>query len=168
MMTQKIRQKNARKAISPAIATVMLIAITLIAGVAIGGYIFGLFGTQTATAQVSSSSATLVAGTAASGGTSATAFYYYCAAPATQTGQLDFINGGVSSARITGISLTYGGVTYTNSSIPTTMACSTVASAGSATIYMQGRPVTVSGGALFVGEAILSNGARVSFTGSWR
>jgi len=42
-----------RKAISPVLATVILIAITLIAAIAIAGFVFGLFGTFTSTARVS-------------------------------------------------------------------------------------------------------------------
>ena len=41
-----------RKAISPVLATVILIAITLIAAIAISGFVFGLFGTYTNTARV--------------------------------------------------------------------------------------------------------------------
>ena len=42
-----------RKAISPVLATVILIAITLIAAIAIAGFVFGLFGSFTSSAQVS-------------------------------------------------------------------------------------------------------------------
>ena len=45
--------KSKRKAISPVLATVILIAITLIAAIAIAGFVFGLFGTFTSTARVS-------------------------------------------------------------------------------------------------------------------
>jgi archaeal type IV pilus assembly protein PilA len=48
----KITNANVRKAISPVIATVILIAITLIAAIAIAGFVFGLFGSFTANAQV--------------------------------------------------------------------------------------------------------------------
>jgi len=44
---------NKRKAISPVLATVILIAITLIAAIAIAGFVFGLFGSFTSSAQVS-------------------------------------------------------------------------------------------------------------------
>jgi len=47
------RQGKSRGAISPVLATVLLIAITLIASTAIAGFVFGLFGTFTSTAQVS-------------------------------------------------------------------------------------------------------------------
>ena len=43
---------RSRKATSPVLATVILIAITLIAAIAISGFVVGLFGTLTSTAQV--------------------------------------------------------------------------------------------------------------------
>jgi len=43
----KIDSPRRRKAISPVLATVILIAITLIAAIAIAGFVFGLFGTFT-------------------------------------------------------------------------------------------------------------------------
>ena len=46
-------RRNGRKGISPVLATVILIAITLIAAIAISGFVFGLFGTFTSTAIVS-------------------------------------------------------------------------------------------------------------------
>src|SRR5437870_4250867 len=46
-------EKNKRKAVSPVLATVILIAITLIAAIAIAGFVFGLFGSFTSSAQVS-------------------------------------------------------------------------------------------------------------------
>jgi len=49
----EFRKFRSEKAISPVLATVLLIAITLIAAVAVGGFVFGLFGTFTSTAQVS-------------------------------------------------------------------------------------------------------------------
>jgi len=51
----RIVPPNRRKAISPVLATVILIAITLIAAIAIAGFVFGLFGTFTATARVQAS-----------------------------------------------------------------------------------------------------------------
>jgi flagellin-like protein len=41
-----------RKAISPVLATVVLIAMTLISAISVSGFIFGLFGSFTSTAQV--------------------------------------------------------------------------------------------------------------------
>ena len=53
------KREQQKLGISPAIATVILIAITLVAGVAIGGFVFGLFGSQTTTAQVTSTAASI-------------------------------------------------------------------------------------------------------------
>ena len=48
-----VTRRNARmRGISPVLATVILIAITLIAAIAISGFVFGLFGTFTNTARV--------------------------------------------------------------------------------------------------------------------
>ena len=55
------KREQQKLGISPAIATVILIAITLVAGVAIGGFVFGLFGSQTTTAQVTNTGAVLKA-----------------------------------------------------------------------------------------------------------
>jgi flagellin-like protein len=47
-----------RNGITPVLATVILIAITLVAAVGIGGFVFGLFGTFTSTAKVSAGTVT--------------------------------------------------------------------------------------------------------------
>ena len=47
-----IENARKRKAISPVLATVILIAITLVAGVAIAGFAFGLFGTLSTTENI--------------------------------------------------------------------------------------------------------------------
>jgi len=51
----RINSPRRRRAISPVLATVILIAITLIAAIAIAGFVFGLFGTFTSTARVQAS-----------------------------------------------------------------------------------------------------------------
>jgi len=51
----RILPPSKRKGISPVLATVILIAITLIAAIAIAGFVFGLFGTFTSTARVQAS-----------------------------------------------------------------------------------------------------------------
>jgi flagellin-like protein len=52
-MKMTIGHSHGRKAISPVIATVILIAITLIAAIAIAGFVFGLFSTNTNQANLS-------------------------------------------------------------------------------------------------------------------
>ena len=54
----KLRRDAGMKGISPVLATVLLIAITLIAAVGLGGFVFGLFGTFTSTAEVTAGSVT--------------------------------------------------------------------------------------------------------------
>jgi len=61
----RIAPSRKRKAISPVLATVILIAITLIAAIAIAGFVFGLFGTFTSTARVQASVTQCVASTVA-------------------------------------------------------------------------------------------------------
>jgi flagellin-like protein len=51
--TRRERLFKKRKGIHPVLATVILIAITLIAAIAIAGFVFGLFGNFLATARVS-------------------------------------------------------------------------------------------------------------------
>src|ERR1019366_2870651 len=52
MEIRKGKYGQQRRAISPIIATVLIIAVTLIAAVAIGGFVFGIFGSASATANI--------------------------------------------------------------------------------------------------------------------
>jgi flagellin-like protein len=61
MNIEKVHRKN-RKAISPVLATVILIAITLIAAVAIATFVFGIFGTSASPATLSIVSSSVVCG----------------------------------------------------------------------------------------------------------
>src|SRR5437879_2928688 len=82
-----------RKAISPVLATVILIAITLIAAIAIAGFVFGLFGSFTSSAQVQASVVTCTYTT-----------YEFCT--------LQMSNSGSANAATSGCSLTVGGKTF--------------------------------------------------------
>jgi len=82
-----------RKGISPVLATVILIAITIVAATSVAGFVFGLMGSFTNTATVSASSVSC-SGT-----------------PESCTLQVS--NPGVGSTTITGIcQLTFGGNSY--------------------------------------------------------
>ncbi|MDG6976041.1 MAG: type IV pilin N-terminal domain-containing protein, partial [Nitrososphaerota archaeon] len=85
-----------RKGISPIIATVLIIAATLIAFAAVAGYIFGLFGSSTKSAQAQVVSESLTS---------------------TGTLSLQFSNAGGQSVTITAASVTVGGTTSTASTI---------------------------------------------------
>ena len=82
-----------RKGISPVLATVILIAVTIVAATSIAGFVFGLLGSFTKTAMVSATSV------------SCTGTPEVCT--------LTVTNSGVGSTSITGVcSLTFGGNSY--------------------------------------------------------
>src|SRR5271169_3542280 len=68
----KTKFSGHRKAISPIIATVLIIAVTLIAAVAIGGFVFGIFGSSSNSGEVQVTGIALVAVTLAAGSNAAT------------------------------------------------------------------------------------------------
>ena len=59
----KIARRTSKRAVSPVLATVILIAITLVAATAVAGFVFGLLGTFTNSALVSASASPLCSGT---------------------------------------------------------------------------------------------------------
>ena len=144
-----IQSKGKRKAISPVLATVILIAITLIAAVAIAGFVFGLFGTFTSTARVQAS---------------VTSCNYNGLTAGAEACQVVLTNSGnANTAATTSCSLTYGGATHVAvwsntgviaSGTPVTGTCSyTVAVGGSATA-----------GSQVTGSIILNNGGNALFS----
>ena len=147
----QITNVKGRKAISPVIATVILIAITLIAAIAIAGFVFGLFGSFTSNAQV-----TATATCKASGAT--------CVVTLSNTGTA---NTNVLSASITfggqTVALTLGGTGTTCSGSGTgpfaVTAGTTCAIGGTAA---SGTPST---GAQFVITLSLANSGQPSATG---
>jgi flagellin-like protein len=70
MNTQRLRMKNSKKGVTPVIATIILIAGTLVLALVVGAYTFGLFGSNVKT--VTLSSATLYGGASATGALIAT------------------------------------------------------------------------------------------------
>src|SRR5438445_12998584 len=62
-------RSRGRRAISPIVATVLIVAVTLVASVAIAEFVFGIFSTQSNTAQVSVTAQALLASTFLTGGT---------------------------------------------------------------------------------------------------
>jgi len=57
--------RTRRKAVSPVLATVIMIAITIVGGVAVAGFAFGLFGTVSASANIKVTTVACTHGTAA-------------------------------------------------------------------------------------------------------
>jgi flagellin-like protein len=154
-----------RKAISPIIATVLIIAVTLIAAVAIGGFVFGIFGSSSNSAQVSVTAQAIKAADYGAAGT--TAFTWGAAAG-------DFItltNTGTAATTVTGITITWAGAV--NSFTPT--ASYTIGAAGSATAVdsiLLPNPykltVAAASGQTYTGTVTLGNGAVLIFTGAFQ
>lgn len=145
MNFERVLRKNLR-AISPVLATVILIAITLIAAIAIAGFVFGLFGSFTKTAQVQASVVSC----------SPTANPSACS--------LSIVNSGNANVNTLGsCTLSYLGSTYQG----TTVAQTITAGGGviSATCTTTSGPVIGTGVSL-TGTIALSNSGSVIFSGS--
>ncbi|MEM0287404.1 MAG: type IV pilin N-terminal domain-containing protein [Nitrososphaerota archaeon] len=169
----KARDKGKKKAISPVIATVILIAITLIAAVAIGGFVFGLFGSFTSSAQVSVTGADITTSAVSSTFTTNT---YTCMPAGTSSSTLKnytvLSNTGTSSALVTSVSIKVNGT-----NIPLTAASSAPCSvpAGGilylAVIQIRSASVpsgSVSSGTEYLLTVTLSNGGQVPYQGQFQ
>jgi flagellin-like protein len=152
MNFEKVRKKN-RKAISPVLATVILIAITLIAAIAIAGFVFGLFGSFTSSAQVSAQVTSCIAGPAAS-----SANNNVCTVVLTNTG--------TSNVAVTGGSVQIAGTAHTCNGA---LALNTIAASSSAQFVCLQLAATPGQtvGSQAIGTVTLSNGASVPFSGTW-
>ncbi|MDG6907122.1 MAG: type IV pilin [Nitrososphaerota archaeon] len=150
-------RKHGKKAITPVLATIILIAITLIAGVAIGGFVFGLFGTLGSAPQVTAVTNSLAYGTAN------TAVGMTCAA--TPSGSwIQLKNTGSAAANVLSMTVSYNGAPET---IPATGTCS-VAVGGTTYILVTGLGGPAANpGDSFQGSVALSNGAPVPFVGTF-
>jgi flagellin-like protein len=138
-------RKMNRKAISPIIATVLIIAVTLIAAVAIAGFVFGIFSSGASTAQVSVTSIT-------------------CSA-SNKSCVIVLTNSGNAVTNPTGSgTITYAGVTV---SLTTTTTSAITAGGGSlsATYVLGSSSTAPSAGQQYTGYISLANGAQVQFAG---
>ncbi len=155
--------KNGRKAISPIIATVLIIAVTLVASVAIGGFVFGLFGSSTSTAQVTAVNSALIHLVAGAG------LAVTCAATAgtPAMGFVQLSNLGTANAQVTAVSLTFGGNTY-SATLTSCGGTSPINAGGN--LYLQftaNAAAATATGQQYSGFAVISNGAQVVFTGAF-
>jgi len=151
----KINASRHRKAISPVLATVILIAITLIAAIAVAGFVFGLFGSFTSSATIR---AQVVSCTATG-------------APPTQhlVCTLNLSNTGTSNGAVNSVTILANGqsqATTCAGGLPQTvpaggslngLACTTTAGT-----FTEPAVGSVAGGSIYT-----SNGAVVPFSGTW-
>ncbi len=164
----KIRiASKSRKAISPIIATVLIIAVTLIASVAIGGFVFGIFAQGQNSAQIAVTGTALLAADFTSAGTTST---FTCAATSSLA-YLTLTNTGTGSATVATVSITWaGGNTAFTLSGPCTIGASGSATATEYIIFpitTKITPTAISGQA-YTGTVTLSNGASLLLTGLWQ
>ena len=143
-----IKNRKQRKAISPVLATVILIAITLIAAIAIAGFVFGLFGSFTSSAQVSGQ---VISCTTATYNSSKA----FCAVRLT--------NSGTSNAVANACSLQIGGVAQ----VGTLGGTKAIPAGGNAILHCTGTTAGNAVGSQALGSFSTSNGASVPFTGVW-
>jgi flagellin-like protein len=159
-----------RKAISPIIATVLIIAVTLIAAVAIGGFVFGIFGSASNSAEIQVTSQALVAADFTAGTPAAPTCSVTGAA-----NDITVTNTGTAASSITSVTITYAGVV--NTFVPSTGCI--VAAAGQAGATTNGNPMSVLFGTNFLslaavsgqtytGTVTMANGAVLIFTGSFQ
>ncbi len=172
-LTMKIRngKYGQRKAISPIIATVLIIAVTLIAAVAIGGFVFGIFGSSSSSAQVSVTSQNLLAADNKSTGSTTT----FACSTLGAANDLVLTNTGTAATTVTGVTITWAGAV--NSFTPSTAAPSrrqetqepppTVTQSPSTSPATN--TLTVSGvtGQTYTGTVTMGNGAVLLFTGTF-
>jgi len=142
-----INSARRRKGISPVLATVILIAITLIAAIAIAGFVFGLFGSFTSSARVEVSYASLAGG----------------AAPA---GSVVALNTGTSNTNVNSMTLTYGGQTCAPAVTGAPVSVTAGAAPGVTLTVTAGTCAAVPAhGQAYTGSLALSNGGQVPFSG---
>ncbi|MDG6918266.1 MAG: type IV pilin N-terminal domain-containing protein [Nitrososphaerota archaeon] len=149
-------ERYERKAISPIVATVLILAATLIAFAAVVGYIFGLFGTATNSANIA------VTGSSIKGSTGTlTSLTFTCATSATAP-DIVLTNTGTGAASVTGASLTFGGSTYV---YPAPTATCTVAAGATQYLNLASDTGMGASGNAYTGTVTLSNGEIAQFTG---
>jgi flagellin-like protein len=161
-----------RKAISPIIATVLIIAVTLIASVAVGGFVFGIFGEGEQDAQVAVTGTSLLAADFTANPVPTT---FSCVTAAPTIPYLTVTNTGSGSAAIASVAITWAG---TNNAFSAAATCNIGASGtSSATSYLNflaASHLTATGatnalaGQSYTGTITLTNGAQLLFTGTWQ
>jgi flagellin-like protein len=163
----RLRQGK-RRAISPIIATVLVIAVTMIASVAVGGFVFGIFAQGQNSAQVA------VTGTALSAVSflSTNAGKTFTCATTSSAAFLTLTNTGSGSASVATISFTWAGG---NSAFTLLSGTCNIGASGStaATTYIifpATTKITPSAipGQTYTGTVTLSNGAQLLLTGIWQ
>jgi len=145
MFTISTKRAKSKRAISPVIATIILVAITIVIAVAVAGWVFGLFGNYSKTAN----GVTVVSGLST------------CGATTTTTCNIVLSNQGANAVSVIGASVNGPSVSSTAGA---SVGGSTVVPAGGAVTVT----ITVSGtlqpGGTYNIQIALSNGGTVTTT----
>ena len=143
-MKVRLHVGETRVAISPIVATVLIIAATLIAFAAVAGYVFGILGSGSSTANISVTAASIN--------------------HSLLTGVLALSNTGTAGTAASGVTLTYSGQTC--SPVAST---ATVGSGATVAISITGvgTCATSTSSAPYTGYVSLSNGEEATFAGTF-
>jgi len=158
-----------REGITPVIATVILIAVTLIAAVAVTGFTFGLFGSFTASPQVTVTGSSLSAGGLT--GAAGTSLSVTCATSAGAGSYVALTNTGTATASVTSGTIVYGGSTIPLATFTGCSTAATEATPGTA-LYVQlsaGTKLspTATVGEQYIVNVVLSNGVTIPASGTF-
>ena len=145
----------------------IIVVVTLIAAVAVGGYIVGTIGQSQNTAQVGVTGTFLKGGDFQAAGTTAA---FSCISSALGS-WISVANYGSSVSFVTGVTITWAGGGNTFS--PSGTCPVGPAGSGDSTTYLAFPPTTevgvdAIGGQSFTGSVSVSNGAVILFSGSWQ
>jgi len=143
-MKIRFRKGGRRDAISPIVATVLIIAATLIAFAAVAGYVFGILGSGSSTANVSVTAVSIN--------------------HSLLTGVLSLSNTGTAGTAASGVTLTYSGQTC--SPVAST---ATIGSGTTIAISITGTGTCTAGPSStpYDGYVSLSNGEEATFAGTF-
>src|SRR2546427_9549025 len=162
-------RSRGRRAISPIVATVLIVAVTLVASVAIAGFVFGIFASQGNTAQVSVTATAMKAADFLAAGQSTG---FTCGSA--DGSYLTLTNSGTAPASVTSMTLVVAGVSNT---FALTAGICTVAAVGAAANNPQSllfvarqahTTVNAVAGNAFTGTVTLNNGAVLIFAGTFQ
>ncbi len=149
------------------LATVLVVAVTLAASLAVSGFVFGVAGHAQDSAQVTVTGSALLSTDFTSASATTT---FTCASPSSGS-YVAITNTGTVSSSVTTLTITWAG---SNTAYAPSGACNVGAKgSGSASTYVN-FPATTKmtpsaiAGQTYTGTVTLSNGASLLFTGTWQ
>ncbi len=177
MTSMKMFNRHSRRAISPIVATVLIVAVTLVASVAIAGFVFGIFASQGNTAQIAVTGTALKALDFTSTGNTTPTRNFFCTGSGTST--ITVTNTGSAGAYVTSVSLNWAGqsATFTDIADANPASSCNVSPAGTtgatftirfntAGAFTTGGTAASIGGS-FTGTVTTSNGAVLLYAGTF-